>query len=617
MIRGLWMLLATLLVWPLAAGAAEDSTGSAPPKVHALAMHGTPKYGPDFRHFDYVNPDAPKGGTLKRAALGGFDNLNPFLLKGTPAAGAGLPFETLLTASADEPFTQYGLLAESLQVPADRAWVIFHLRPEARFHDGTPVTAEDVVFSFNTLREKGHPLYRFYYENVADVAALADRTVKFTFSGGENRELPLIVGQMPVLPAHYWAEREFTDTTLEPPLGSGPYRIADFEPNRYVVLERVEDWWGQDLPVSVGSYNFDTLRYDYYRDSTVALQAFKAGEYDFRLETEAKKWATGYDTEARRDGVMKTETFPHDRPAGMQAFVFNTRKPLFQDPRVRQALGYAFDFQWTNAKLFYDQYTRTQSYFANSPLAAREPISKAERALLAPYGDQVPPEVFTTVYEAPRTDGDGNIRPQLRKAFALLKEAGWTFKDRKLVHGETGAPFTFEILLNSATATTWERVALPFVRNLERLGITARLRAVDTAQYQNRTDSFDFDMMVDVFPQSESPGNEQRDFWGSEAADSPGSRNTIGIADPVVDGLVAAIIGAADREALVTACRALDRVLLWRHYVIPQWHISHDRIAFWDKYGIPEVIPRSGVQVNTWWQDPDKAARVAQWRDQR
>ncbi|MDS4042889.1 MAG: extracellular solute-binding protein [Candidatus Competibacter sp.] len=569
--------------------------------VHGIALHGQPKYGPDFKHFDYVDPNAPKGGEVRFAAIGGFDTFNPFNIKGQAAAGIGQLFETLLTGGADEPFSEYGLIAESVEVPDDRGSVTFNLRLQAKFHDGTPITADDVLFSFETLKTKGTPLYRFYYANVAKVEKLGERQVKFTFSPGENRELPLIVGQMPVLSRKYWQDRDFGATTLEVPVGSGPYRIERFEPGRFIVYRRDENYWGKDLPVNRGFNNIDRLRYDYYRDVTVALEAFKSGAYDLRMENSAKQWATGYDFPALEKGLVKKETFSRQMPAGMQGFAFNLRRPLFQDPRVRQALAYAFDFEWSNRNLFYGQYTRTRSYFDNSELAAQGLPSPEELAVLEPLRKELPPEVFTTAYQPPTAGDDAQLRANFQKALQLLQEAGWVFRDRKLVSAKTGEPFRFELLI---AEPTWERIALPFARNLERLGIEMNVRSVDSAQYENRERSFDFDMIVNVWGQSLSPGNEQREFWSSAAADQPGSRNLVGLKNPAIDKLVDQVIAAPDRATLVTRVRALDRALQWSFLVIPHWHIPYDRVAFWDKFGYPAVTPLQGVQLNAWWVDP-------------
>ncbi|EME70156.1 ABC-type oligopeptide transport system, periplasmic component [Paramagnetospirillum caucaseum] len=566
--------------------------------VHGLAMHGAPKYGPGFRHFDYVNPDAPKGGEMRLAEIGGWDTLNPFIVKGDPPGGSDLPFETLMANSADEAFSEYGLIAETVEVPADRSWVVFNLRPQARWHDGKPITAEDVAFSFDILKAKGHPRYRFYYAAVDKVEVLGPRRVRFSFKPGDNRELPLIVGQLPILPKHYWQGRDFAVTTLEPPLGSGPYKVAAFETQRTITYERVRDYWGADLPVRKGEYNFDRIRYDSYRDTTVALEAFKAGEYDWRLENEAKKWATAYeDWAGLKDKRGRRQAFANQRPAGMQGYAFNLRRPLFADIRVRQALGLAFDFEWTNKTLFHGQYKRTGSYFANSELASVGLPSAQELAVLEPLRGKVPPEVFTTEFKPPATEGDGNIRPNLRAAMKLLEEAGWMVVDGRLVNA-SGQPFAFEILL---VQPAWERITLPFARNLARLGIEAGVRTVDTAQYKNRLDHFDFDMVVHVWGQSQSPGNEQLGYWGTESADAPGGQNLAGIKNPAVDSLVDLVISAPDRETLVARTRALDRVLLWNHYVIPQWHLGLDRLVWWDKFGMPDKVPSSGVQPMTWW----------------
>jgi microcin C transport system substrate-binding protein len=561
-------------------------------------MHGDPKYGPGFRHFDYVNPDAPKGGELRLAAEGSFDNLNPFIPRGTAAAGASAMFETLLVGSADEPFTEYGLLAETIEVPKDRSWALFTLRREARWHDGRPVTAEDVIFSLETLRKHGHPFYRFYYQAIARVEKAGERKVRFSFAAGDNREMPLIAGQLPILPRHYWEGRDFSRTTLEPPLGSGPYRIAGFETGRHVLLERVREYWGRDLAVNRGMHNFDRIRYDYFRDATVIREAVKAGSVDLHFENQAKAWALDYDTPAVREGRLRKQAFDHDRPAGMQGFAMNTRRPIFHDLRVRQALAFAFDFEWSNRNLFFGQYKRSESYFANAELAATGLPGAAERKLLEPWRGQIPGEVFSEEYRAAATDGSGWPRENLRRAFALLAEAGWVVRDLRLVNERTGQPFSFEILL---VGSGFERIVLPYVRNLKRLGIEARVRVVDSSQYINRLRAFDFDMIVSSWGQSNSPGNEQRDYWGSAAAKTPGSRNYTGISSPAVDALIDAIIAAPDRASLVERTRALDRVLLWSHLVVPNWHSPVDRVVFWDKFGYPEPPPMQGTSTDYWW----------------
>jgi microcin C transport system substrate-binding protein len=578
-------------------------------RAHAIAMHGEPKYGPDFRHFDYVNPDAPKGGELRLAAAGSFDSFNAFIARGTAADGTGMLMETLLTPSADEAFSEYGLLAESVEVPTDRSWVEFTLRPQARWQDGKPVTVEDVIFSLATLRKYGAPFYRFYYQSIVAAEKTGERTVRFRFVKGDNRELPLIAGQIPVLPRHYWAGRDFGRTTLEPPLGSGPYKIGAFETGRYVVYERVRDYWGSALPVNRGQNNFDRIRYDYFRDPTVIREAVKAGNIDFWAENQAKAWALDYDTPAVRSGWLKLKAFEQQRPAGMQGFVMNLRRPVFEDVRVRKAIAQAFDFEWSNRTLFFGQYKRSESYFANSALAGTGLPGPQELKLLEPWRGTIPDEVFTQAYRAPATDGSGWPRENLRRAFALLADAGWVVRDMRLVNAKSGRPMQFEILLVSAA---FERIVLPFVRNLARLGIDARVRLVDSSQYVNRVRAFDFDMIVAVFAQSNSPGNEQRDFWGSKAAASPGSRNYSGIAQPAVDALIDQLIAAPDRESLVTRTHALDRVLLHSHLLVPNWYSDRDRLVFWDKFGYPPQPPLNGTSWSYWWYDAHKAAAIGE-----
>jgi microcin C transport system substrate-binding protein len=584
--------------------AADASQGTV---SYGLSMYGDLKYGPGFTHFDYANPNAPKRGDVKLAAIGTFDSLNPFILKGVPAAGIASTFDTLLAAATDEPFSEYGLVAQSIELPADRSWVIFNVRPEARFHDGTPITADDVVWTFDTLKSTGHPYYRSYYSRVLKAAKLGPRKVKFTFSEGNNRELPLIVGQLPLLCKAYWSKREFDKTTLEAPLGSGPYEVTAVEPGRSITYKRVTNYWAANLPVNVGQHNFDAMRYDYYRDATVALEAFKAGQYDFRAENVAKNWAAGYECPALAQGLIKKEQIPNQVPTGMQAYVYNTRHAVFRDPRVRQALAYAFDFEWTNKTLFYGAYTRTKSYYSNSDLASRGLPSPAELQILEPFRGQVPAEVFTEEYEPPKTDGSGDIRANLIVALKTLRGAGWSVKNEKLVNDKSGRPLEFEVLL---VQPEFERVTLPLVRNLERLGIKANVRTVDLSQYQQRMDNFDFDMAVASWPESLSPGNEQIDYWTSKSADVPGSQNLAGIKDPVVDKLVNMVIAAPDRQSLIDRTRTLDRVLLWGHYVIPQWHIQDFRVAYWDKFDRPRVSPPYDLGFDTWWVDVKKEAAL-------
>jgi len=573
---------------------------NAPVPSHGIAMHGDLKYPADFTHFDYANPDAPKGGSVTRSALGTFDSFNSFIVKGTEADGLGLIYDSLTTQAQDEPFSEYGLLAKAILLPEDRRWIEFELHPEARFSDGVAVTAADVVYTFTLLREQGSPFYKAYYAGISKVEALNEHRVRFEFGSDDNRELPLIVGQVPILPKHYWEGRDFTAPSLDIPVGSGPYTIEKFDPGRSLTYRRNPDYWGAGLAVNRGLYNFDRITYDYYRDGTVALEAFKAGQYDFREENSAKSWATAYTGTPFDDGRIIKKTLPHQNPTGMQAFVMNTRRPLFSDARVREALAYAFDFEWTNKNLFYGAYTRSHSFFSNSEMAATELPTAAELKILEPIRDQVPPQVFSTVYRAPTSNGDGQIRDQLRRALRLLREAGWRLDDGVLKNAQ-GETFSFEILL---VQKEFERIVAPFIRNLERMGINASIRIVDISQYINRIRQFDFDMIVSGFAESNSPGNEQRDFWHSSMADQPGSRNLIGIKNPAVDYLVEQIIQAPDRAQLVLRTRALDRVLQWNHYVIPQFHISAYRVAYWDKFGMPEQRPKYGLGFETWWIKP-------------
>lgn len=570
---------------------------------HGLAMHGEPKYPKGFSHFDYVNPDAPKGGTLKLSVYAnGYDSFNPFDIKGIAAAGiTTYLYDTLLESSADEPFSEYGLIAESVETPEDRSYVVFNLRKEARFQDGQPITAEDVKFTFETLVTKGHPFYRNYYADVADVVVEGPRRIRFDFKETTNRELPLILGQMPILPAHYWKDREFGKNGLTPPVGSGPYRISDFEAGRSITYERVKDYWAKDLGVRKGRFNFDHIRYDYYSDDNVALEAFKAGNFDFRLESSAKNWATAYTGPKFDDGSIVKESIEHHRPAGMQGFAFNTRRAVFSDPTVRRALAYAFDFEWANENLFYGQYTRTDSYFENSDLASSGLPTGRELEILEPFRKQLPEEVFTQAYTPPSTTGQQGLRQNLRKALELLRSAGYAIEDGKMINQETGEPLAFEMLLFQKS---FERVVLPFKKNLARLGIDMSLRVVDSNQYVQRVRNFDFDMIVQSIPESDSPGNEQREYWYSSNVNVTGSRNYMGVNDPVVDKLVDMIIQAPSREELVYRVRALDRVLLHGYYVIPQWHLTSDRVAYWNKLERPKMTPKNGFDLNNWWIKP-------------
>jgi microcin C transport system substrate-binding protein len=572
-----------------------------------MVMHGDAKYAENFTHFDYVNPDAPKGGELRNSAIGTFDSLNPFIIKGTPAAGLtflgqNMLYDSLMEQSYDEPFSMYGLLAESVEYnPDDKTWVAFHLNPNAKWHDGKPITPDDVIWTFNILLEKGTPFFKAYYGDVIKTEKIGERGVKFTFKDATNAELPLILSQLSILPKHFWHDKDFDKTTLEFPLGSGPYEIEKVDAGRSITYKRNPNYWGKDLPVNKGRFNFDHVTYDYYKDSNVALEAFFASEYDFRIENVAKLWETGYDAQPVKKGDIKKEEINHTRPQGMQAFLYNIRRPVFQDKRVRKALSYAFDFEWSNKQFAFGGYKRTDSFFENSELAAREgaPTGRVLK-ILESYKNQLPEEVFTARYTPPKTDGRGNPRSNLRKAMKLLDEAGYKLaEDGIRVHEETGQRLEFEII---DANPLFERWVLPFIANLKKIGVQANFRVLDPAQYQNRMNDFDYDMTIGSIAQSSSPGNEQRDFWSSVKADMQGSRNYIGIKEPVIDDLIEKIIQAPDREELVSLTRALDRILLSGHYVIPQWHIDYWRVAYWNKLQRPETLSGLTPAISdTWW----------------
>ena len=585
--------------------ALADATAGAVRRSHAFSVLGTPALKPDFPYFPYVNPNAPKGGELVLSSVGTFDSFNPFIIRGS-AADITRIYDTLLRASADESGAAYGHLAATIELPADRKWVAFELRPEARFQDGTPVTAEDVAWTFNTLREKGRPFYRQYYADVADVVVETKSRVVFRFKTDRNRELPLILGEMAVLPKHWWEGRDFTKPLTEPPLGSGPYRVGKFEFGRSVAYERLPDWWAKDRPTGKGLSNFASIRTEYFRDATVALEAFKAGQIDFRQENIAKQWATAYDFPALQKGLVKKEEIRHHLPTGMQGFAFNIRRPVFKDVRVRQALAWAYDFEWANKNLFYGAYTRTKSYYSNSDLASSGLPQGGELALLEPFRDKLRPSVFTDPFRLPVTDGSGNNREELRFALGLLKEAGYEVRERKLI-GPDGKQMSFELLLDQPA---FERVALPYVETLKKLGIEVRVRTVDGAQYQRLMDSFDFDMAVVVFGESANPGNEQLGYWSCASGQQEGGDNVIGICDPVVDALVGKLIGADTRQEQLDAAHALDRVLLHGWYLVPHWHTQSFRLAFWDRFARPPVEVRTGFVLDDWWVDAKRSAEV-------
>ena len=578
---------------------------------HALSSGGTPKYEAGFEQFDYVNPSAPKGGTLRDFSLGNFNSFNPFILKGECAAGAELVYDSLMVASGDEDGVYYGLLAEGVEMPEDRSWIIFHLRKEARFHDGTPVTAEDVVFSYNALVNNFGNTLKKYYEEIKEVEALDPYRVKFTFKARGSRELPGILAQLAVLPEHAWRGRDFSATTLDLPLGSGPYRISSFKQGRNITYERVKDYWAQDLPVCRGQYNFDVITFDYFRDGTVALEAFRAGLYDYRFENSAKTWATMYKGPAFDRGEIKRATLPHRLPQGMEGLVFNTRRPVFKNPRVRYALLLAFDYGWAKKRLYYDEPRRFTSYFFNSDFSAPPLPGPEETALLAPFKDELPKEVFTSPYRIPESDGSGLIRERLIRAAQILKEEGWCIKGNRLVYGrdkgsvKQGSPFRFQFLSDSSAT---DRLLLPFQKNLARLGIEMIIHRSDSAQYTLRMRTYDYDMINASFGCMPTPGMEMKLYWHSESADRKGARNLAGVKSPVVDFLVEKILSAPDRTTLVFAMHALDRVLLRGTYMIPFGTVSHYRLAYKDKFEMPDVIPGKKPGVATWWVRPGKDA---------
>ena len=576
---------------------------------HAIAMHGEPKYDKNFTHVEYVNPNAPKGGKVIFSSTGSYDSFNPFILKGTPAAGIGNLYETLTTSSSDEAFTEYALIAENIEWPDDRSWVVYTIRDEAVWHDGKKITPEDVIWTFNTLMEKGHPFYKYYYGDVIEAVKEGKNKVRFIFKGNTNLELALIVGQLPVLPKHYWEDKKFEETTLEPPIGSGPYKIKEFDPGRSITYELNQSYWGKNIPIKKGTENFGIIKYEYYKDRSIEREAFKAGDIDLFSENSSKEWATSYDIPAVKNNIIKQELIEHQNPQGMQAFAFNTRRELFKDRKVREALSYAFDFEWTNKNLFFDAYKRTDSFFENSELASSGLPSTNELNYLNSYIDQLPKDIFLKEFIPPLTDGSGFMRKELQKASKLLKNAGWVLIDGKLKNKKSNTKFEFEILLVSPA---FERIVLPFKDNLQKLGIDVTVRTIDSAQYQNRLDSFDFDMVVSTFSQSLSPGNEQRNFWGSDAAKTNGSRNIIGINNTVVDLLIEKIISAKSREDLITTTKVLDRVLLWGHYVIPQWHISAYRTLYWDKFDKPKIKPKYSLGTNTWWINLEKESSLSE-----
>ncbi|WP_372374142.1 extracellular solute-binding protein [Vreelandella venusta] len=609
------LLLASGLLLSLSLLASENdveiNTATPVETVHGLSLYNSPQLPADFAYFPHVNPSAPKGGTITRTAVGGsFDSTNPFIIRGTPATGISHIYDSLMVSNPGEPFSLYGLLAEGVRLDPERRWIEFDLRPEARFQDGEPVTAYDVVFSLNLLREEGNPFYSSYYAGVERAVALNDHQVRFEFNDTESRELPLIVAQLPILPRHYWEPRDFSSPTLDAHPGSGPYRISEVDPGRRIVYQRDDNYWGKDLPVNVGRYNIDRVVYEYYRDRDIAWEAFKAGLTDFRTDARAATWAIGYDNfPAYQDGLIKRITVPDVNPSMMQAFVFNLRKEKFQDPKVREALSLTFDFPWLNTNIFYGTYRRTESFFQNSEMEATGTPSEEELALLEPFR-----EALIDSHHSERLFTDPlpiehptELRERLRLALDLLRDAGYRVEDGVLINSETGRPLTLEVLLYDSGL---ERVVQPMLRNMARLGVQTSLRIVDINQYLNRVRSYDYDMVISHFPQSNNPGNEQRDFWTSAAAEAPQSRNRMALAHPAVDALVEQLIRADDRETLDTITQALDRVLRWGFYVIPHYHSGETRIAVWDKFGYPEPFPAYAMDLDAWWVNTDREAEL-------
>lgn len=587
---------------------------AAPVCHHALSLVGAPKMAADYKNFEWVNPDAPKGGTVRLFAEGTFDTLNPFSDKGIKAAGLGNMFDSLMAPSPDEPSTAYGLIAECATYPDDFSSVTFKLRPEAKFQDGSPVTPDDVVFSFEQMKTV-NPFYAFYYKNVVKAEKTGEHEVTFSFDAKGNRELPMIVSEISILSKAYWTgksangePRDLAKTTVEPPVGNGPYKIKSFETSRKITYERDADYWAKDLPVMKGQYNFDTVEYTYYRDRTPAFEDFKIGRIDVWPENQAGAWATQYDFDALKSGLVKKEAIPVERVAPMQAFVFNLRRKQFQDARVRQAFNLLFNFEEANKKLFYDLYVRVGSFFDNSELAAKGLPQGRELEILNEVKSEIPPEVFTTEWKNPVNKEAGDFRKNQQAAMKLFNDAGWKLGPDRVLKNAAGEPLIAEFLIDS---DTFQRIILPYIKDLETLGIKATVRVVDSSQYKQREDKRDFDIIVDNFSQSNSPGNEQRQFWGSAAADKDASRNTAGIKNPAVDKLIDKVVFAKDRAELVAATHALDRVLLWNFYVVPHWHYPFERLAYWDIFGRPGKLPsQTAALLQVWWYDPAKGKTV-------
>lgn len=579
------------------------SAGAAP--TYAIAMHGAPGLPADFTNFPQADPNAPKGGRMTFGVLGSFDSLNPFIVKGRRASGLRANvFESLMARNYDEPFSLYGLIAQSIETPDDRSWVSFTLNPAAKFSDGVPVTVDDVEFSWAILKEKGRPNHRSYYSKVARVERIGTRTIKFIFGPGGDRELPLLLGLMPILPKHVYEKREFEATSFEKPIGSGPYIVGNIRPGASITYIRNPNYWSAELPANRGRYNFDEIRYEYFRDSASRFEAFKKGVFDFQQEWSPAQWATGYDFPAVKDGRVVKEDIKRGTPAGMLGLVFNTRREIFADRRVRQALTLMFDFEWINAKLYYGLYSRTQSFYHGSELSAfGRPASARERALLAPFAGSVLPAVMEGTSKMPVSDGSGRNRASSRAALKLLAQAGYEVRDAALVNTATGAPFTFEIMI---TNQRQERLSLAFAKALERIGIKVNVRQTDSAQFQKRRQSFDFDMIENFWYASLSPGNEQKFYWGVKSADNEGSRNYMGVRDPAIDAMVDAMLAARDRADFVVAVRALDRILTSGSYVIPLFNWPAQWVAHWTRIDHPKRQSLDGYKLDTWWAVPAK-----------
>ncbi len=570
-------------------------------ELYGLAMHGQPKYAVNFQHLDYVNPAAPQGGSIKQAAIGTFDTLNPFSIKGKAAEGLNLVYDRLMARVWDEPFTLYPLIAEKIDVPEDRSALTVHLNPAARFHDGTPITADDVLFSFETMKAKGRPNMRRIYRLVETIEKRNDHTIRFTFGPGHDQETVMIIAMMPVLSKGWWEQHDFDSTILEHPLGNGPYRIVKTDPGRQIIYEHVPDYWAADLPVNRGHFNFSTLIYDYYRDNTVAFEAFKAGETDLRREWDAGKWNTAYDFPAIHDGSVKKENFSHGRPERVRSLIFNTRRPPFDNRKVREALNYALDFDWLNSNLFHGQYKRISSYFPNASLAAQGLPDEEEKAILEPWREQLPPEIFGTAWQPPQTQNSQQKRLNLRKADTLLKEAGWIVKNGKRVRVDDEQNiFKFEIMLDSPEN---EKIALSFVSALKRLGIQAQVRVLDSAAYRGRLNDYDFDMTLYYWLNSLSPGTEQMLYWSCESANQPARWNFAGICHPAVDAIASSIAKAKTREELVTRTHALDRILMWHYNMIPLYYAGKDFLSYRQFIHHPVTTPLYGPVLETWWAE--------------